>query len=79
MDKLVNLIKERRNAGLTVERLADLLGVHPNTVRGWERGEYEPNGRNLIQLATLFGCAPDYLLGMDKEKVTKKENLQTLK
>lgn len=61
---LVNVEVERRAAGLTVEQVADLVGVHPNTVRGWERGDYEPTSKNLVQLSTLFGCSADYLLGL---------------
>lgn len=55
---------EREGAHLSVEKIADLIGVHPNTVRGWEREEFEPTGKNLVQLSALFGCSPDYLLGL---------------
>lgn len=63
-----NIRKERRAAELTIEQVADLVGVHPNTVRGWEKGEYEPTGKNLVQLSTLFGCAADYLLDLTDER-----------
>lgn len=32
----------RRLIGLTVDQLADRLGVNPRTVRGWESGKYSP-------------------------------------
>lgn len=59
---------ERLKAGMSVQQLADVIGVHPNTVRGWERGDYEPTGKNLVQLNTLFGCSPEYLLGMKQQE-----------
>ena len=65
---LVNVERERKGAGLSVEQLADTIGVHPNTVRGWERGDYEPTSKNLVQLSTLFGCSADYLLGLTENR-----------
>ncbi|WP_124061662.1 helix-turn-helix domain-containing protein [Gordonibacter sp. Marseille-P4307] len=59
---------ERFKSGLSTEKVADLLGVHANSVRGWENGSYEPSGRNLVQLSTLFGCSPDYLLEMTDDR-----------
>lgn len=33
----------RRLTGLTQSQLAELVGVHPVTISGWERGGTEPN------------------------------------
>lgn len=63
-----NLRVERERAGLSVERLASMMGVHPNTIRGWERREFAPTGKNLIQLASIFGCSGDYLLDLTDER-----------
>jgi transcriptional regulator with XRE-family HTH domain len=62
------ITKELESVGLSVEKVADVIGVHPNTIRGWERGDYEPNGRNLVQLSTLFGCTPEYLVGLSDDR-----------
>lgn len=59
---------ERERAGLSVEHVSDTLGVHQNTVRGWERGEYEPTSKNIVQLTALYGCSADYLLGLSEER-----------
>lgn len=67
----MNIAKERKRMNLSVEKLADLVGVHPNTVRGWERGEHEPTGKNIVQLSALFGCSPDYLIGMTDKRVPR--------
>lgn len=60
-----NLEKERCDHGLSIDDLADILGVHPNTVRGWERGDFEPTGKNLVQLSAALGCTPEHLLGIE--------------
>lgn len=59
---------EREQHGLSVEQVSNVLGVHPNTIRGWERGDYEPTSRNLVQMSTLYGCTADYLLGLDDKR-----------
>ena len=65
----MNRIKEEReHRFLSISDVADVLGVHENTIRGWERGEFEPSGKNLVQLLKLYGCSPDYLLLLDDEK-----------
>lgn len=63
-----NIRKVRETAGVSVEKLAGIMGVHPNTIRGWERGEFAPTGKNLVQLASIFGCSGDYLLGLSDER-----------
>jgi transcriptional regulator with XRE-family HTH domain len=63
-----HLKEEREREGISVDRLADVIGVHPNTIRGWERGDYEPTGKNLVQLTSLFGCSAEYLLDMTEER-----------
>ncbi len=67
---LKNIKREREESGLSVDQVSDVLGVHPNTVRGWERGEYEPTSKNLVQLAALYGCSADYLLDITDERRT---------
>lgn len=63
-----HLKAERERMGLSVEKLADVMGVHPNTVRGWEHDEFEPTGRNLVQLSSIFGCDADYLLDLTDQR-----------
>lgn len=63
-----HLRNERVKCGISIETLADVIGVHPNTIRGWERGDFEPTGRNLVQLSAVFGCGADYLLDLTEER-----------
>lgn len=58
------LKEELDRAGISAAKLAEILGVHANSVYGWIDGKYEPNGRNLVQLSSILGCSPDYLLGL---------------
>lgn len=71
-----NLKRERQSAGLSIQKLADMLGVHRNTVSGWEDGRFEPSSKNIVQLTAIFGCTPDYLLDMtdDRHGVAKVEH-----
>lgn len=63
-----NLKRERKKHDMSVEQVADIIGVHPNTVSAWESGRWEPTGKNLVQLASLFGCSADYLLEMGDDE-----------
>ena len=49
-------------AHLTAEEAAERIGVHPNALLRWERGESDPMGSNLIALARLYGCSPEHLM-----------------
>lgn len=59
-----NMRAERVRNGFTVRKAAELLGVHPNTVERWERGAAEPMASSLVAMAQLYGCTPDYLMGV---------------
>ena len=45
--------------------LANKIGVSPNTVSRWERGERIPNMDALISLAKFFNVTIDYLCGLE--------------
>lgn len=61
-----NMRAERVRNELTARDVADKLGVSLNSVLGWERGDVEPGGQNLINLARLYGCSPEYLLEINQ-------------
>lgn len=63
-----NIKSERVRLGMTQEQVAKSVGVHINAVRIWESEESKPNSFNLIALSKLFGCSPDYLLGLTDER-----------
>ena len=61
---LKNMRAERARNNMTVQQVADTVGVHPNAVSRWENGDSEPTARNLISLCRLYDCTPEYLLDM---------------
>ncbi len=64
----LNMKSERIRKNMTIEQVAAQLGVHANAVSRWENGASEPNGRHLVQLATLYDCTPEYLLGIVNDR-----------
>lgn len=60
-------IKEKREAmNLSVEELADKIGVSRQTVYKWEKGLVKNIDRDFIgKMAHLFHCEPDWLMHME--------------
>lgn len=56
------LIRRRKQLGLSQERLGYRVGVTRQTVSKWELGETTPEMDKLIQLSRLFGCSIDELV-----------------
>ena len=67
-------IKElRKEKGLTLEQVADIVGVGKSTVRKWETGMIANMKRDKIaNLAKALDTTPAYLMGWDEN-----ENLET--
>lgn len=63
----------RQDKGLTLEQVADVVGVGKSTVRKWETGMIANMRRDKIaDLAKALGTTPAYLMGW-KEDEPKKE------
>ena len=60
-----NLKKYRILKELTQEDVAEFLGITPQSVPKWERGESYPDITLLPALANIFETSVDLLLGMD--------------
>ncbi len=60
-----NLKKYRLIKELTQEDVAEFLGITPQSVSKWERGESYPDITLLPALANIFETSVDLLLGMD--------------
>ena len=71
MDFRDRLFDLRRQAGLSQEELANLLGLTRQAVQKWEAGTSRPDMDNLVALANYFHVSLDYL-------VTDRENAGTL-
>ena len=60
--------EQRKNAGLSQEKVAELVGVSRQAVTKWESGQSAPSTENLFKLAEIFGTTVDILLSSDKEE-----------
>lgn len=72
--------QKRKEHNMTQMQLADALGISFQAVSNWERGNSMPDISKLPELAELFGCSIEELLGGgtsagNVEKMTKGEDL----
>ena len=70
-------IKElRTEKGLTLEQVADIVGVGKSTVRKWETGMIANMKRDKIaSLAKALGTTPEYLMGWELKSSPKEPTL----
>ena len=57
----------REERGLTMDELAEEIGMSPCSVYYYEHSKHVPNIIALIKYAMYFGVSTDYLLGMDEQ------------
>lgn len=74
--KRVKSLREKN--GLTMEKLAQELGVSKSRVNMWENNGTVPRQEILIKLAKYFGVSSDDLLGIDffNNNSTINDNIQ---
>lgn len=58
-----NLKKLRLEAGISQQKLADIIGTSQQSVNKYENHNVEPDINSLIKLADFFGTSVDYLIG----------------
>ena len=52
------------------KELANILGLSPSVVSGYETGEKTPSTEVLLKLTGLYHCSADYLLGISNDDRT---------
>lgn len=58
-----NIVRLRKNAGLTVKNLQDIFGfATPQAIYKWQRGAALPSIDNLVVLAVVFHVPVDDIL-----------------
>jgi len=67
-----NLKALRKNREWTQEEMAEAVGVSPQSVSKWERGDTYPDITLLPALANLYKVSVDAIIGMDK--INEAEN-----
>jgi len=64
MESFKERLKElREEAGISMQQLANAIGVSNAAVCKWENGIAEPKVCYLIRLADYFNCTADFLIG----------------
>ena len=78
-ESMAQRIKElRKEKGLTLEQVADIVGVGKSTVRKWETGMIANMKRDKIaSLAKALGTTPEYLMGWEEQKSSPNEVILT--
>ncbi len=66
----------RQNKGLTQEELAGRVGVTPQAISKWERGQSLPDIVLLADLCQALECSADYLLGTDVAKIAENDDVK---
>ena len=61
-----NLKALRKNKEWTQEEMAEMVGVSPQSISKWERGDTYPDITLLPALANLYKVSVDAIIGMDK-------------
>ena len=62
----VKIRELRQEKGMTQSELSAALGKKESTARMWEIGRSNPEYCALIDMAKLFGCTTDYMLGLSE-------------
>lgn len=64
----------RQEAGLSMDKLAEKVGLSKSSINMYERGEREPGINALISLSNFFNVSVDYLVGkIDAEAISIKK------
>lgn len=72
---LAETLKEHRTrCKMTQEFVAEAVGVSRQAVSKWENGTSDPSTANLLQLAKLYGVAPEELLNAVSDDAEPEED-----
>lgn len=66
-----NRIRElRRERGLTLKKLGQIIGVAESTMCQYETGKRQPGNETLLKLGELFDVSVGYILGAEESPVS---------
>src|SRR6266851_3496181 len=60
----------RKRRGLTMIRLAEMIGVEPRSISGYENGEFSPDADKREQLAKALRFPVSFFAGDDLEELS---------
>lgn len=58
-ERLIRL-REEKEPGKRVDIVSQLMGLGPNTLRGYEKGEHEPKISNLLIITKYYNVSLGY-------------------
>ena len=67
----------RQNANLTQDELAMRMGVTPQAISKWERGQSLPDLSILSDLCRVLNVSSDLLLGLEYKNFTENNDAET--
>ena len=68
----------RQTAGMSQEKVAELVGVSRQAVTKWEANQSAPNTENLFKLAEILGTTVDFLLASREAENSPAEQISYL-
>ena len=74
--KILRGLREKR--GLTLEQVADAVGLRNQYVSNYELGKRKPDYETLCNLADFFGVSVDYILGRTNDEKPASKNASGL-
>ena len=63
------LLRERRQAGLSQQQVAEKMGIEPETVSRIENGVIAPTLARLRQFSTVYGCSLEAIVGQASDQL----------
>lgn len=68
------LVQYMKRAGLTTDRLAELVGFHSRTIDNWTSRARRPSYPQLVRLAKVLDCTPADLVDPNPRPVQRPTN-----
>ena len=56
---------KRAEAGLSMQQLADKIGISKSAIAKWEKGESKPSRLYIKEMCDIFHCTPAWLMDME--------------
>ena len=56
------IFEARKNAGMSLQMLSNLVGVKASTLSAWENDRSEPRINKLVAMAGIVGVSPTYFI-----------------
>ena len=60
---------KREELGLSLQQLADMIGVSKSAIAKWEQGKSSPRRPRLDDMCKIFKCTPGWLMDMEVPNV----------